>query len=156
MNSLSLEHSVLHVHSLGLDPQQNYIEDDMAMPMDHDDDYFPPEQPGRVDSENLDYSMDSEHHALAELRQYETVDVSHHGTNKLASCDAVGFAAKYATESSGPELDSFVSDSLKYLINNQLLENNLNDMMDKYNTPSNCSFLRVPKVNSPIWDSIQS
>ena len=154
MNSLSLEHNV--PHSLGVDPQLNYVEDDMDIPMDYDEDYFPPEQPGRVDSENLDYSIVSEHHALPDLRQSETVDVSNPGPNKLARCDAVGFAAKYATESSGPELDSFVSDSLKYLMNNQLLEKNLNDMMDKYNTPSNCSFLRVPKVNSPIWDSIQS
>ena len=83
------------------------------MATDYDDDYFPLEQPRRVDSvENLDYSMDSEHRVLPELRHSETVDVSHHETIQLASFDAVGFAAKYATESSGPELDNYVSDSL--------------------------------------------
>ena len=68
---------------------------------------------------------------------------------------ALGFAARYATEEVGPPLDPLISDSMNYLMTNQLLDKNLSEMMEKYSTPSNCKNLMVPKVNSPIWDSLQ-
>ena len=66
-----------------------------------------------------------------------------------------GFASKYATESAGSPIDGEVAVSLEYLMTNQLAEKPLMDTMDKYDTPSNCTALKVPKVNPFIWDSIQ-
>ena len=44
---------------------------------------------------------------------------------------ALGCAARYATEEVGLPLNPLISDSMNYLMTNQLLKN-LSEMMDKY------------------------
>ena len=69
----------------------------------------------------------------------------------------LGFAARFATPSKeGPAVDEELANSLSYLVATKLEEKQLNDTTDKYNKPSNCQNLVVPKVNPLIWDNINS
>ena len=74
----------------------------------------------------------------------------------LTPAKAQGFAAKYATEAAGKPIDEVMAVSLNYLMTNQLAEKPLLEMMEKYESPTNCEVLRIPKVNAPIWDSLNS
>jgi hypothetical protein len=80
------------------------------------------------------------------------------GTNPVecdsSPCDA-GFAAKYASEASGTPVDAEVALSLKFVLHNNLSSKAYNDMMERYDIPSNIPFLCVPSVNASLWDSLK-
>ena len=74
---------------------------------------------------------------------------------KSVQNESVGFAAKYASEAQGKALDPKVANNIKFLVTTKLSEKIYGDMLEKYETPTNCNNLCVPKVNAPIWDSLQ-
>ena len=76
-------------------------------------------------------------------------------TPKSVQNESVGFAAKYASEAQGKALDPEVANNIKFLVTTKLSEKIYGDMLEKYETPTNCNNLCVPKVNAPIWDSLQ-
>ena len=44
---------------------------------------------------------------------------------------------------------------MNFLLVNKLCEKTYQAMLDKYDTPSNCPNLCVPKVNAAIWECLQ-
>ena len=69
----------------------------------------------------------------------------------------IGFADRFAsTVATGPEISKVVASSLRYLMYNKLEEKAISETMDKYEAPKNCPEIRLPKVNSEIFNNIPS
>ena len=67
----------------------------------------------------------------------------------------MSFLLIFAAVVSGKEIDKTIGVSMDCLITNKLPDKALGEMMDTYATPINCKAMVVPKVNSPIWDSLE-
>lgn len=66
-----------------------------------------------------------------------------------------GFAAKFAPVPTGPAIDDELAKCLSYMLKNKLAEKPVQDVIDKYDTPTNCKEMMTPKVNAPIWEGLK-
>ena len=113
-----------------------------------------------IDEESQDYDNDFpltqvNDLPLTQVTPADVADVSLEKVHNVVGPDSVGFAAKYASEAIGKAVDAEVAGSMNFLLTNKLCEKIYQAMLDKYDPPSNCPKLCVPKVNPAIWECLQ-
>ena len=67
----------------------------------------------------------------------------------------IGFAAKYAAEAHGKEIEPTLTVNMTYLMTNKLAVKAMSEVLDMYDMPKNCQSIILPKVNAPIWDGMK-
>ena len=66
-----------------------------------------------------------------------------------------GFASRFTVPSGvGSPINDDIPNSLAFLMKEKLEDKHISNTADKYQCPSNCEVLVIPKVNPQIWDNI--
>ena len=58
------------------------------------------------------------------------------------------------TESFGPEVAEVIAQRVNDACSKKAMDSKLKDLYEKYKTPANCKYLRVPKVNLELWHDL--
>ena len=58
------------------------------------------------------------------------------------------------TESFGPEVAEVIAQHVNDACSKKAMVSKLKDLYEKYNTPANCKYLSVPKVNLELWHDL--
>lgn len=59
-----------------------------------------------------------------------------------------------ANESKGPEVSAALAKRVNEAFTVKPLEGKMKSLMEKYQTPSNCEYMCVPRVNSTLWNEL--
>ena len=99
---------------------------------------------------------DAEEAAGYESQSVYSISGASAGSQEQKPAEITALAAKYAIPSGvGKPLNTQLANSIDYLATHPLDAKNMQETLDKYDCPSNCSALDVPKVNATIWENIK-